>query len=137
VETQRTITKWGEQTFGTSSALEVAARMGMELVELLEVCASGTADEALHSLLGEQKRLAREINARVTALARRGDELACMDCSKAVEECADIDIMNQQVCDKLGGILGQAREAKMKVNRSRSWERLADGTAQHVMETTS
>lgn len=131
-ETQETISAWGHETFGHCSALEVAGRMGMELVELLEICASGTSDNYLHEMLGEQKRLAREISARIDRLALQGRDLACADCSRGVEEAADIHIMNVQVMTKLGGLVQSATDDKMKINRKRVWTRRACGTLQHV-----
>lgn len=131
-ETQATITAWGRETFGTCSALEICARMGMELAELMEVLASGTEDRTLSMQLTILRQVTRHLNGTVNRLVQAGEDLACADVPRAVEECADIDIMLVQVASALEANLGEARDRKMAVNRRRVWRAEADGTMQHV-----
>lgn len=136
-ETQDTITRWGVATFGPCSALEIAARTNLEMHELLERLAHAVPDDYLDTLLGEQKRLAREINARVNALSRSGalsDVHRRTDTKGAADECADVAIMLMQVSSALGEYLYEHVVQKMRVNRQRTWAAAEDGTIGHVKQ---
>lgn len=132
-ETQRSITQWGRQTFGSDkSALEIAARMQLEMVELLQRLAEDQDDLPLALVLSQLREVAQRVNSRVNQLVDTGAELACLDAPSALEECADIDIMLLQVVSCLGGNALDERTKKMKVNRGRTWSRGRDGVVQHV-----
>lgn len=105
-ETQVSITDWADRTFGIRSPGEVAARMNVEVAELIN--GFGTYG------LAPQSPEARE---------------------HLLEECADVYIMLVQVVQKLGGSdLGALATMKMQTNRARRWERLRSGQMQHVAE---
>lgn len=106
METQETISAWGRKTFGEPDALAIGARMNCEVAELL-VALRNVRDTDQ----GPEAILCRE---------------------EAVKECGDVYIMLVQVADALGADLQAVVEAKMMVNRDRSWGKTASGKVQHV-----
>lgn len=109
METQETISAWGRKTFGEPDALAIGARMNCEVAELL-VALRNVRDTDQ----GPEALLCRE---------------------EAVKECGDVYIMLVQVADALGVDLQAVVEAKMMVNRDRTWGKTASGKVQHVEAT--
>ena len=108
-ETQQTITRWAEDTFGETHPASIARRMGLEVLELLEGF-EAAGDEPVG-------RMPRDV---VEALQ---------------EECGDIYIMLSQIAEKLGADLAAVADDKMRVNRTRRWAYdPVSGTTRHVEE---
>lgn len=130
-ENQDTITDWGRQTFGEHPPMGMAARMNVEVAELMEKLAG--SDPQLRRLVKEQIALAERISERHHWLQARGDERAdeVEDVEGAAEECADVFIVLAQVASCLGGSLQVAVDQKMGVNRRRTWSRTPGGRHQH------
>ena len=98
-ETQRTITRWAQETFGAPSSLErVAARANEEMAELLRVMTAGGNPTDI------------------------------------VTEAADVMIVPYRLADLMGHDLHIAIDAKMAINRKRTWIRDHDGTGRHVRD---
>lgn len=140
IETQNTITRWGEQTFGDHhDALGMATRMNVEAAELLLELAGPNVH--LRNLLQANVTMAEEISRVHHALLDQGFTDLCAPTDKAAAECADIFIVLVQVASKLGAQLLGTRwsrgevDRKMKVNRARKWARLPSGRHQHVEGT--
>ena len=55
---------------------------------------------------------------------------------KALEECADIVIILYRLAERLGGDLHEAVNAKMAINRGRSWN-VANGHGYHIKAENS
>lgn len=106
METQQSITAWADGTFGPSHPAVIAARMNVEVAELV----SGLSTVARLEV--------SDIDPNTLDALR--------------EECADVGVMLFQVCEKLGVDLQAAINYKMGVNRSRSWAKTASGHYQHV-----
>lgn len=105
-ETQQSISRWAEDTFGPQHPAEVAARMNVEVAELVSGLA-GVASVPVERMDPE----------RVRALQ---------------DECADVYIMLAQVAELLNVDLQTAVNVKMGVNRNRIWGRSPSGKMQHV-----
>lgn len=106
-ETQKTITAWGDQTFGPTHPAAIARRMRHEVNELLEAFA----------LVGDTPV----------------DRLPLPTLRALREECADIYVMLAQVAEKLGADVAVEATFKMRVNRGRRWARdPVSGTVRHV-----
>mgnify|MGYP001398705718 CR=1 FL=1 len=105
-ETQETITAWADDTFGPKHPAEVAARMSVEVAELV----AGLATVANVPVEEMDPELVQELQ----------------------KECADVFIMLAQVAEKLNVDLQTVVDFKMGVNRNRSWERNQTGKMQHV-----
>ena len=105
-ETQQSISRWAEDTFGPQHPAEVAARMNVEVAELVSGLA-GVASVPVERMDPE----------RVRALQ---------------DECADVYIMLAQVAELLNVDLQTAVNIKMRVNRDRTWGRSPTGKMQHV-----
>lgn len=109
-ETQKSITAWGQRTFGHPHPAHVAARMTHEMFELDEKfkeCGTGPlaqlSAETLAGLAGE---------------------------------CADLGIMLLQIVELLGLDFQTIIDAKMKINRGREWHLdKKTGTMRHVEGT--
>lgn len=112
-ENQRTISDWGNQTFGPNSPLAIATRMNVEVAELLN---------CLQNLQETEGRVITQ---------NRLDEICAMR-KEAGRECADVYIMLVQIADALGIDLHEQSDEKMAVNRNRTWERTATGKMQHT-----
>ncbi len=108
METQKSITRWADDTFGSNHPAEIAARMSVEVAELV----AGLATVATVPVTSMDPKLVQELQ----------------------KECADVYIMLVQVAEKLNADLQTAVNAKMGVNRNRSWERSPTGKMQHVGE---
>ena len=109
-ETQETISRWGWETFGATSAKKIAHRMAQEVEELLEAFS--------------------EVPDVETPFVEPGKLKALQD------ECADIQIMLYQVAEELGAHLGTKVDEKMEINRKRQWKLDEFGNHQHVEEFT-
>ena len=105
-ENQETITAWAEETFGPSHPAVVAARMSIEVAELV-------------SGLSTVSHLPVEDMDPVTLAALR-------------DEIADVNVMLSQVAKKLNVDIAAATDFKMAINRKRSWGRTASGHFQHT-----
>lgn len=110
METQESITRWADDTFGPKHPAEVAARMNVEVAELV----AGLATVAAVPVADMDRELVRALQ----------------------KECADVFIMLAQVAEKLNVDLQTVVNYKMSVNRNRSWGRSPTGKMQHV-ETLS
>lgn len=108
-ETQQSISRWANDTFGPQHPAEVAARMNVEVAELV----SGLAGVASVPV----EHIERMDPERVRALQ---------------DECADVYIMLAQVAELLNVDLQTAVNIKMGVNRNRIWGRSPSGKMQHV-----
>ena len=106
METQESITRWADDTFGTKHPAEVAARMNVEVAELV----AGLATVAAVPVAGMDQELVHELQ----------------------KECADVFIMLAQVAEKLNVDLPTVVNYKMDVNRNRAWGRSPTGKMQHV-----
>lgn len=131
-ETQETITIWGLATFGVNPAMGMASRMNVEVAELLEKCAG--PDQHLQDLCKAAVRLAEAISARQHELEAQGGVAYDQpyDVEGALDECADVHIVLTQVASILGGDLQDRVDAKMKINRARTWKKVEGGRHQHV-----
>jgi len=107
LETPETITAWANEQFGALPPLTTAARMNMEVAELLATLNNG-----------------REVS-------EYSPEEAETYRQHAIDECADIYIMLAQVACALRGDLRTAVNQKMEVNRRRVWKQTKNGTFQH------
>lgn len=105
-ETQETITAWADATFGVKHPAEVAARMSVEVAELV----AGLATVANVPVEEMDPELVQELQ----------------------KECADVFIMLAQVAEKLNADLQAVVDYKMRVNRDRTWGRSPTGKMQHV-----
>ncbi len=56
---------------------------------------------------------------------------------KVIDEAADVVIVLYRLCDRLGGDLMAAIDAKMAVNRGRQWRTDGNGHGYHVREKAS
>lgn len=111
MENQESITRWADDTFGPKHPAEIAARMNVEMAELvagLATVAAVPVEDMDPELVGELQK-----------------------------ECGDIYIMLVQVAEKLQVDLRDVTNYKMKVNRSRQWCRSPSGKIQHVEEGES
>ncbi|AGI11272.1 putative pyrophosphatase [Pseudomonas phage LKO4] len=106
METQESITRWADDTFGPKHPAEVAARMNVEVAELV----AGLATVAAVPVADMDQELVQELQ----------------------KECADVFIMLAQVAEKLNVDLQTVVDFKMSVNRNRSWGRSRTGKMQHV-----
>ncbi len=106
METQNSITFWSDKTFGNKHPAEVAARMSVEVAELV----AGLATVATVPVEDMDPDLVTELQ----------------------KECADVFIMLAQVAEKLQVELSDVVNFKMKVNRERAWTRSPSGKMQHV-----
>lgn len=105
-ETQESITRWADDTFGVKHPAEVAARMNVEVAELV----AGLATVAAVPVGDMDPELVQELQ----------------------KECADVFIMLAQVAEKLNVDLQTVVDYKMSVNRNRAWGRSPTGKMQHV-----
>lgn len=105
-ETQESITRWADDTFGVKHPAEVAARMNVEVAELV----AGLATVAAVPVADMDQELVQELQ----------------------KECADVFIMLAQVAEKLDVDLQTVVNYKMGVNRRRNWTRSPSGKMQHV-----
>lgn len=105
-ETQESITRWADDTFGVKHPAEVAARMNVEVAELV----AGLATVAAVPVEDMDPELVQELQ----------------------KECADVFIMLAQVAEKLDVDLQTVVNYKMGVNRRRNWTRSPSGKMQHV-----
>ncbi|QVJ12938.1 hypothetical protein [Pseudomonas phage PSA20] len=105
-ETQESITRWSDETFGAKHPAEVAARMNVEVAELV----AGLATVAAVPVADMDPELVQELQ----------------------KECADVFIMLAQVAEKLDVDLQTVVNYKMGVNRRRNWTRSPSGKMQHV-----
>lgn len=105
-ETQESITRWADDTFGVKHPAEVAARMNVEVAELV----AGLATVAAVPVADMDQELVQELQ----------------------KECADVFIMLAQVAEKLDVDLQTVVDYKMGVNRRRNWTRSPSGKMQHV-----
>lgn len=106
METQESITRWADDTFGPKHPAEVAARMNVEVAELI----AGLATVAAVPVADIDPELVQELQ----------------------KECADVFIMLAQVAEKLNVDLPTVVNYKMGVNRNRAWTRSPSGKMQHV-----
>ena len=106
METQESITRWADDTFGPKHPAEVAARMNVEVAELV----AGLATVAAVPVADMDPELVQELQ----------------------KECADVFIMLAQVAEKLNVDLQTVVDFKMGVNRNRAWGRSPTGKMQHV-----
>lgn len=106
METQESITRWADDTFGPKHPAEVAARMNVEVAELV----AGLATVAAVPVADMDQELVQELQ----------------------KECADVFIMLAQVAEKLDVDLQTVVNYKMGVNRRRNWTRSPSGKMQHV-----
>lgn len=106
METQESITRWADDTFGVKHPAEVAARMNVEVAELV----AGLATVAAVPVEDMDPELVQELQ----------------------KECADVFIMLAQVAEKLDVDLQTVVNFKMNVNRNRTWGRSPTGKMQHV-----
>lgn len=107
-ETQETITEWADSTFGYKHPAEVAARMSVEVAELV---------------------------AGLATVANTPVEEIDPDTLEALRlEVADVNVMLSQVAEKLHVDIAAVTDFKMGVNRGRNWERTASGQFQHTVE---
>lgn len=106
METQESITRWADDTFGVKHPAEVAARMNVEVAELV----AGLATVAAVPVEDMDPELVQELQ----------------------KECADVFIMLAQVAEKLDVDLQTVVNYKMGVNRRRNWTRSPSGKMQHV-----
>jgi NTP pyrophosphatase (non-canonical NTP hydrolase) len=103
-ETQKTISEWGAETFGYP--VSVKAIVDRMLKEAKEL------EEFTTHVNFENKGSYEEI----------------------ADECADIYIVMCQVMNVIGYNLHACVDHKMQINRARKWQRLGDGTGQHIKE---
>jgi hypothetical protein len=106
METQESITRWADETFGVKHPAEVAARMNVEVAELV----AGLATVAAVPVEQMDPELVVELQ----------------------KECADVFIMLAQVAEKLQVDLQAVTDYKMGVNRNRAWGRSPTGKMQHT-----
>lgn len=106
METQESITRWADDTFGPKHPAEVAARMNVEVAELV----AGLATVAAVPVEDMDPELVQELQ----------------------KECADVFIMLAQVAEKLNVDLQTVVDYKMSVNRRRNWTKSPSGKMQHV-----
>lgn len=140
-ETQRTISDWGLETFGPRSALDVATRMNIEVVELLCKLQEATIqDEELEALLREHGKAAERICSRANELLEKwGDAMRAPFYPKHLpgvhSEIADVLVVLHQVAT-LSGLwdIHDAVDRKMVINRRRAWAKTPAGRFQHTSQ---
>ncbi len=110
METQKTISAWGRETFGHSTATAIGTRMNVEVAEMLVAlrCLADTSDPA--KVLRYRKEAARE--------------------------GADVYIMLVQVMEALGADLQAEVDRKVPILRKREWKTNDNGKVQHVEPQT-
>lgn len=133
-ETQRTITEWGWATFGQHHPTSLAARMNVEVAELLSELAGASSDPTLRHLGTTLLHVAEAFCARANQLQdERGLGLVSPGAGRrAADECADNFVVLVQVASALGVDLPELVDKKMLVNRARTWQKRDDGRHQHV-----
>jgi NTP pyrophosphatase (non-canonical NTP hydrolase) len=133
-ETQATITEWGWATFGEHHPTSLAARMNVEVAELLRELAGASKDHLLAHLSDTLVAAAEAFCARANQLqgSRALGHVSLQRVERAADECADNLVMLTQVASALGVDLQKRTNRKMKVNRARSWAVRPDGRHQHV-----
>lgn len=65
-------------------------------------------------------------------LAELAQALAAGTPAETLSEAADVAILLHRIAALSGGDLTSAVDAKMAINRSRTWQRAGDGTGRHV-----
>lgn len=128
LETQKSIFEWSEQTFGPNSALATATRMNIEVAELLSDLGADQ-DAQLSQLLVANNAIAEALSVRANYLQSRG---RISNCNPNGKECADVQVILLQVAERCGIDLQSATDAKMAVNRDRTWKLTAGGRYQHT-----
>lgn len=127
-ETQKSIFNWSEQTFGPNSALATATRMNVEVAELLSDL-GGHQDLLLSQLLTANNAIAEALSMRANYLQAEG---LISDRTPNGKECADVQVILFQVAERCGIDLQSSTDAKMAVNRGRTWKLTAGGRFQHT-----
>lgn len=118
-ETQRSVGEWREATFGRPASVgPVAARFLLEAVEL-------AGPYLPQDLAVELALLARAAAERVR------DEPGRAPDEGTIEEAADCLVLLYGVAHHLRRDLGEALDAKMAVNRARTWRVDRPGMGQH------
>lgn len=107
-ENQETITAWAEETFGENHPAVIAARMSVEVAELV----SGLS----------------------TVAHLRVEDIDPETLDALREEVADVNVMLSQVAEKLQVDIAAVTDYKMSINRKRTWGRTASGHFQHTEE---
>jgi hypothetical protein len=131
---QERIHAWARATFGPSTAMDQAARMNVEVTELLTDLGDGV-DPLLDALLKANMQMAEAISARVhqlTAQALPPDHQFRSPGAARGKEAPDILVMVYQVASMCGVPLLKATDAKMDINEKRTWVKLASGRHQHA-----
>lgn len=135
-EDQQTITDWTDETFGVKHPATVAARMNIEVAELLEalVLASTQAGspkrKVLAAAVAANRALAEVLVQGLTDPTWDVGDWTDAERNAIQEECADVLIMLSQVAQKSGGVLQTLVDHKMEVNRARKWVNVG-GRFQH------
>ena len=135
-ESQKTIAAWGRETFGETHPLVVAARMQVEVAELLELLAQRSGSSNVVRVV-ESLRLSSEALSELVLKHQAEGLLSSVGAAEpgfraaVEEECADVNIMLLQVAEAIGGHLDPAVDSKMAINRRRTWSRLPSGRHQH------
>jgi NTP pyrophosphatase (non-canonical NTP hydrolase) len=124
-ETQESISKWAEDTFGPVGCnLRVAVRALEEMIELLYIlCPRQRADLQL---------LIESIEIDSISLRQASGTASNIDDPKAGEEMADVIIVLSRLADRMGSNLGLEVNKKMAINRSRTWALDNTGHGYHV-----
>lgn len=126
-ETQETIAEWGDATFDGNfpTCTHAVARLLDELAELLEALGWQVSAECMT----HRAKVLRAIPAGTEAVraAGLGGDFA--------GEMADIAIVLYQAATVAGVDLAKAVDSKMKINRTRKWSQLPDGSWRHVKES--
>lgn len=129
-ENQETIDEWGRTTFGLHHALTHATRMNIEVAELLSQLGTASSEDlVLDRLLRLNIEVAELLSQRANLLQ---DENRLTTPQVDGKECADVLVVLYQVAAALGADLHAEVDAKMQVNRARTWSKTEDGRYQHV-----
>lgn len=117
-ETQETVGKWADDTFGPGDR-QSPARALRVLDECLELCvAAGASAREVHALVARKLR-------------RKLWQKGVRDHEALPHEIADVQITIWGFAHQQGVDLPVLVGEKMKVNRGRCWKVNGDGTGQH------
>ncbi len=114
-ETQYTICRWAEQTFGPCSAQTAFKRCAEEFAELAGALGFLGMAEAIKGAIANESPVP-------------------VNHESARDEGADVYITLVRVAECVGSDLHFRVDDKMVINRARKWRVSADGVGQHVKE---
>jgi hypothetical protein len=124
-ETQESIGRWAVESFGGEMGLTPRHCIRL-LEEVMELClaAGASLDEIDVAVVAQARKCCQRLNR-----SGRSPEPAKVPC-----EMADCAIVLDTLAHRAGIDLQAEKDAKMKINRSRKWKSMGDGTGYHIRE---